>query len=98
MGFKYPGLRIGVYVDVENVSRQGGRGMRFDVLRDFAYREGAEAIRLNAYLAFDEERARHDTDYRQRATRFHFAVRDVGFKVIEKSVQWFTNEDGVPVS
>ena len=57
---KRSGLRAGVYVDVENTMRNGGRGMRFDVLRDYACRDGAEAIRLNAYLAFDEERAEHD--------------------------------------
>jgi uncharacterized LabA/DUF88 family protein len=92
------GLRAGVYVDVENVARSGGRGMRFDTLRQYATRDGADAIRLNAYLAFDEDRAGRDFDYRARATRYHFALRDVGFKVIEKPVQWYTNEDGVRVS
>lgn len=92
------GLRVGVYVDVENISRNGGRGMRFDVLRDYACRDGAEAIRLNAYLAFDERRAEDDVEYRLRATRYHFALRDVGFKVIEKPVHWYTAEDGTRVS
>jgi hypothetical protein len=72
--------------------------MRFDTLRDYARRDGADAIRLNAYLAYDDERAQRDYEYRNRATRYHFAVRDVGFKVIEKPVQWFTNEDGARVS
>jgi len=98
MGQKASGLRVGVYVDVENIARNGGRGMRFDVLRDYACRGGAEAIRLNAYLAYDEDRAEHDVEYRQRATRYHFALRDMGFKVIEKPVRWYTNEDGVRVS
>jgi uncharacterized LabA/DUF88 family protein len=95
---KPSGVRVGVYVDVENIARNGGRGMRFDVLRDYACRDGAQAIRLNAYLAFDEDRAQRDIEYRQRATRYHFALRDVGFKVIEKPVRWYTNEDGVRVS
>jgi uncharacterized LabA/DUF88 family protein len=85
-------------VDVENIVRNGGRGMRYDVLREFACRDGALPVRLNAYLAFDGERARRDPDYRDRSLRFHFALRDVGFKVIEKSVQWYLNEDGVRVS
>jgi uncharacterized LabA/DUF88 family protein len=89
---------VGVYVDVENVARTGGRGMRFDTLREYACRDGGEAIRLNAYLAFDEERAEYDADYRGRATRYHFALRDVGFKVIEKPVQWYTTEEGVRIS
>src|SRR5919199_3219308 len=98
MSVRSAGLRAGVYVDVENIARNGGRGMRFDALRDYACRDGADAIRLNAYLAFDEERAQRDFDYRNRATRYHFALRDVGFKVIEKPVQWYTNEDGLRVS
>ena len=92
------GLRAGVYVDVENIAANGGRGMRFHTLRQYAARDGADAIRLNAYLAFDEERRQRDFDYRSRATRYHFALRNVGFKVIEKPVQWFTNEDGIRVS
>src|SRR5262245_8698445 len=98
MELRKSGLRAGVYVDVEKQTRHGGRGMRFDVLREFACRDGADALRLNAYLAFNEERARHDPVYRNNATGFHFAMRSVGFKVIEKPVQWFTNEDGVRVS
>jgi uncharacterized LabA/DUF88 family protein len=88
------GLRAGVYVDVENVARNGGRGMRFDTLRQYATRDGADAIRLNAYLAFDEERAGRDPDYRARASRYHFALRDVGFKVVERPVQWLTSDEG----
>jgi hypothetical protein len=98
MELRRSGLRAGVYVDVENTTRNGGRGLRFDVLRDFACRDGADALRLNAYLAYDEERARHDPAYRGNATSFHFAMRNVGFKVIEKPVSWYTNEDGVRVS
>jgi uncharacterized LabA/DUF88 family protein/cold shock CspA family protein len=98
MELRHSGLRAGVYVDVENTTRNGGRGLRFDVLRDFACRDGADALRLNAYLAYDGERARHDQYYRNNAMSFHFAMRSVGFKVIEKPVQWFTNEDGVRVS
>lgn len=98
MELRRSGLRAGVYVDVENTTRNGGRGLRFDVLRDFACRDGADALRLNAYLAYDAERARHDPYYRNNAMNFHFAMRSVGFKVIEKPVQWFTNEDGVSVS
>lgn len=95
---KLASIRAGVYVDVENIARNGGRGMRFDTLREYATRDGADAIRLNAYLAYDEDRANRDLEYRSKATRYHFALRDTGFKVIEKAVQWYTNEDGVRVS
>ena len=92
------GLRAGVYVDVENIARNGGRGY---------------AVRRPARVRLPRRRRRHPAqrlprlrrgagqprpDYRNRATRYHFALRDVGFKVIEKAVQWYTNEDGVRVS
>jgi uncharacterized LabA/DUF88 family protein/cold shock CspA family protein len=81
--------KIGIYVDVANIARNGGYGMRFDILREFASREGGEPIRLNAYVAFDEEKARADRDYKERAINFYSALRDFGFKVIEKIVVWY---------
>ncbi|MCC6502535.1 MAG: NYN domain-containing protein [Deltaproteobacteria bacterium] len=87
--------RTGLYIDVANITRNGGYGMRFDVLRDFACRDHGEPIRLNAYVAYDEERARTDHDYRERTFNFHSTLRDYGYKVIEKIVSWYTDESGV---
>lgn len=86
--------KVGVYVDVENTARNGGYGMRYDVLREFAARGGAEAVRLNAYVAFDYSRAQTDPQYRANAFNFHSALRDFGFKVIQKAVKWYTDEAG----
>lgn len=91
---KQKAQRIGLYIDVANITRNGGYGMRFDVLRDFACRDNGEPIRLNAYVAYDEERARADHDYKERTFNFHSTLRDYGFKVIEKTVQWYTDEAG----
>jgi hypothetical protein len=41
------GLRVGVYVDAENLSRNGGERMQYRVLRNIACREAGQAIRLN---------------------------------------------------
>ena len=49
--------KVGVYVDAENLRLNGGFGMQYDVLREFACRDGAEAARLNVYVAYDEDRA-----------------------------------------
>lgn len=86
--------RVGLYIDVANITRNGGYGMRFDILRDFACRDNGEPIRLNAYVAYDEERARTDHDYRDRTFNFHSTLRDYGYKVIEKTVAWYTDESG----
>ncbi len=86
--------RIGLYIDVANITRNGGYGMRFDVLRDFACRDHGDPIRLNAYVAYDEDRAKTDHDYRERTFNFHSTLRDYGFKVIEKTVMWYVDEAG----
>lgn len=87
-------VRIGVYVDVSNLSQNGGFGMRFDVLRDFACRGNAEPMRLNVYVAFDRERGERDPAYRNGQYGFHSHLRDFGYKVITKEVRWYQDEDG----
>jgi len=89
------GAKVGVYVDVANLARNGGYGMRYDILREFAARDFAEPVRLNAYVAFDAERAVDDRVYKERTLDFHSILRDFGFKVIEKTVKWYTDEAGV---
>ena len=46
--------KVGIYVDVANIAQNGGYGIAYDVLREFACRNHGTAVRLNAYLAFDE--------------------------------------------
>lgn len=88
------GLRVGLYVDVANLAMNGGFGMRYDVLREFACRGDTEPIRLNAYASFDAERAERDHVYRHAQLGFHSALRDFGYKVILKRVRWYTDEAG----
>lgn len=87
-------IRVGVYVDAENISRNGGRGLRYGTLLEFAIRGGAEPVRLNTYVAFDPARAEADRKYRARTTEFHSVLRDFGFKVIQKEVRWYCDEEG----
>lgn len=86
--------KVGVYVDGANISMNGGYGMRYDVLREFAARDGAEIVRLNAYLSFDPRRAGEDEVYRRGQENFHSSLRDMGFKVIQKDMRWYTDEMG----
>ncbi len=91
--------RIGVYVDAENIGRNGGYAMRYEVLRRFAERfPGSEILRLNTYLAVDQERMRVDFEYRANINSYLQAVRDVGWKVVEKPVRWFGDPDGIRTS
>jgi uncharacterized LabA/DUF88 family protein len=86
--------KVGVYVDVANLSLNGGFQMQFGVLRDFACRDGAQPLRLNAYVSYDAERARHDAGYKSKAEGFHSVLRDLGFKILVKEVKWYQNETG----
>jgi uncharacterized LabA/DUF88 family protein len=89
------GLRVGVYVDAENLRQNGGDRMQYRVLRNIACRESGQAIRLNTYIAFDERRAREDQSYRESMLEYYSAVRDAGFKIIEKKVLHYTGPGGI---
>jgi len=89
-----PNSKVGVYIDVANLARNGGYGMRYDVLREFACRGNAEPMRLNAYVTYDPERAEIDPDYRSGQIGFYSLLRDFGYKVIEKNVKWYEDENG----
>jgi len=87
--------KVGVYVDVSNIYLNGGQRMQYDVLREFACRDDAELVRLNAYVSYDRERAERDETYRKGTQNFHSALRDLGYKVIVKEISWFVDENGV---
>jgi uncharacterized LabA/DUF88 family protein len=89
------GLRVGVYVDAENLSRNGGDRMQYRVLRDIACRQSGQPIRLNTYIAFDDRRSLVDAPYRESMLEYYSAVRDAGFKIIEKKIQHFIDNNGV---
>lgn len=85
---------VGVYIDVANLTRNGGYGMRYEVLREFACRGTAEPVRLNAYVTIDADRAEVDLAYREAQQGFYSLLRDFGYKVIQKNVKWYTDENG----
>ncbi|HTY01271.1 MAG TPA: NYN domain-containing protein [Bacteroidota bacterium] len=86
--------RVGVYVDTMNISRNGGYGMQYNVLRDFACRGDAEPVRLNAYVMFDQDRADDEPTYGEGQMGFYSLLRDFGYKVIQKNLKWHTDEWG----
>jgi len=88
-------IKVGVYVDVSNIAQNGGYGMQYDILRAFACRNNGVAMRLNAYVAYDEEMAEKNLDYKKKAENFHSILRDFGYKVIVKIVKWYVDEHGV---
>lgn len=86
--------RVGIYVDGTYLSQNGGHGTRYDVLREFAVRDGAAAARLNVYVTYDEDRAREDPSYRRGQESFHAVLRDFGYKVHRKRLKWTFDDAG----
>jgi len=86
-------VKVGIYIDVSNIAQNGGYGMHYDVLRDFACKNQGSAMRLNAYVAYDEEKAKTNPDYNSKSANFHSVLRDYGYKVIIKKVKWFIDEN-----
>lgn len=94
MTYKKSNARVGVYADVANMYRNGGQRMQYDALREFACRDLAEPVRLNAYVTYDIDRASRDHTYREGASSFHSKLRDYGYKVIVKEVKWYRDDSG----
>ncbi len=87
-------LKVGVFVDAENIKFNGGYQLRYDILRHFAARDNGTLLRLNTYLAYDQERAREDGDYARKSRTYQQMVRDFGWKIIVKIVRRFTDDEG----
>lgn len=87
-------LRVGVFVDAENIKMNGGYYMRYDILRRFAARDNGLLLRLNTYLAFDRERAQIDVEYIRKTRAYQQTVRDFGWKIIVKDVRRYKDEEG----
>lgn len=87
-------LKVGVFVDAENIKFNGGYQLRYDVLRRFAARDKGTLLRLNTYLAYDQERAREDPEYAKKSRTYQQMVRDFGWKIIVKNVRRYTDDQG----
>ena len=87
-------FKIGCYVDAENIQLNGGYGLRYDVLRKYAEREGGLVQRLNPYLAVDRQRMDLDRSYKLKREQYLNRLRDGGWHVFEKLVKRFLDDEG----
>jgi len=85
--------RVGIYIDAVDVTLNGGYGLRYDILRKFATRDGCLPSRMNVYLAYDKERALTDETYLQKTNRFCEVLRDFEFKVIERPIENYMDSE-----
>lgn len=87
-------LKAGIFLDIENLRRNGGRGLRYDVLKGLVAAQGVTIVRANAYLAIDKSKEHHDPDARQRGEEYRNALRRNGFHVILKEVFRYKDAEG----
>jgi len=91
-------LKGGIFLDMENLMRNGGWGIRYDVVRDFAEAQGVTVLRANAYMAIDVAREAGDASLRQKKEGYRSAIRRNGFHLTLKEVMRYRNEDGEEVT
>ena len=87
-------LKAGIFLDVENLSRNGGWGIQYDVIKELVEAQAATVLRANAYLAIDVAREKTDTEYRQKCENYRAAIRRNGFHLVLKEVKRYYNDDG----
>ncbi len=87
-------LRAAIFVDVENLVRCGGWGIRFKAVKELVEAQGCTVLRANAYMAVDRQREEQDPEYRLKKSEYRDAVRREGFHLVLKEVQRYHSEDG----
>jgi len=87
-------LKGGIFLDMENLMQNGGWGIRYDVVRQFAEAQGVTVLRANAYMAIDTTRESADQVVRQKKDSYRSAIRRNGFHLTLKQVMRYRNEDG----
>ncbi len=90
-------LKGGVFLDLENLTRNGGWGMRYPTIRSLVEAQNVSLLRANAYLAIDRERESAEREYRQRNEDFRRAIRRTGFHLVLKQIRRYRNEYGETV-
>jgi uncharacterized LabA/DUF88 family protein/cold shock CspA family protein len=87
-------LKAGIFLDVENLSRNGGWGLRYNIVKHLAEAQGVTIVRANAYLAIDRDREDREPSARQRGEEYRNAIRRNGFHLILKDVIRYRDAEG----
>lgn len=91
-------LKAGIFLDVENLTRNGGYGMRFRRVRELAEAQEATVLRANAYLAVDVDREAAEEEYRQKKEGYRERIRREGYRLVGKEVQRYQDAEGETVT
>ena len=92
---KYDGLKAGIFIDNDNlIYGQDREGLDYSAIIKFVEDLGMIVIRANTYMAVDEDREQKDTKYRQQQRKHRSDIRNAGFRVFEKPLKKYQQEDG----
>ncbi|QDT63147.1 LabA-like NYN domain-containing protein [Calycomorphotria hydatis] len=89
-------LKAGVFLDIENLTRNGGWGMRYDAILELVETQGASVLRANAYMTVDRRRMEEDERYKAKIEQYHQVIRRTGFRLVLKQVKQFVDAEGNP--
>lgn len=88
-------MKIGIYVDAENVMKNGGWGLWYDQLwilaSKLAQGTPADIVRATTYLAWDSEREAAERDAYMKNSGYRAQIRRQGFKVFLKPIHRYTD-------
>ncbi len=87
-------LKAGIFLDIENLSRNGGWGLRYDVIKKLVEAQDCIVVRANAYLAVDFQREDDDPIFQQRGEEYRNALRRNGFHLTPKEVIRYRDSEG----
>lgn len=92
---KYDGLKAGIFIDNDNlIYGQDREGLDYSEIIRFVEDLGMIVIRANTYMAVDEDREQKDAKYRQTQRKHRSDIRNAGFRVFEKPLKKYQQEDG----
>lgn len=85
-------IKCGIFVDGDNIAGNGGYGIDYLRLREFAESHGV-LLRANAYFSLDEVAEEHPEVKRKRS-EFRRVLRSFGYHVSTKPIKRYAQEDG----
>lgn len=87
-------IKTGIFVDAENIRLNGGFGMRYDILMEYAKLNNSEVLRANSYVVEDPARMVQDQEAAEKLHKYFDILRNMGYKLIKKQARTYRNEAG----
>ncbi|MBX3027087.1 NYN domain-containing protein [bacterium] len=90
-------LKAGIFLDMDNLMRNGGWGLRYDVIKALVAAQETTVLRANAYMAYDADRESREGGLQQAKELYRNAIRRNGFHLVLKEVKRYRDSDGQEV-